>query len=85
MGIEYTLDYKIVSTEKATDEEIKSMCEGIYDDESVAKDIKLAYICDVEYTMNMTYLGESESEDDSFSLICYKKDGKWYVGGTMSE
>jgi hypothetical protein len=85
MGIEYTLDYKIVSVEEASTSEIKSMCEGIYDDESVAADIKSAYICDVEYTMNMTYLGESESEEDSFSLICYKKDGTWYVGGTMSE
>lgn len=83
MGIEYTMDYEITSTEKANKATIESMCEGLYGDEDVAKDVKSAYICEVDYTMEMSYLGETESQDDTMSLICYKKDGKWYVGGTV--
>ena len=41
------------------------------------------YICDVDYTMTINYLGETETEDDKMSLICYKKGGKWYIGGTV--
>ena len=26
---------------------------------------------------------ETETEDDKMSLICYKKGGKWYIGGTV--
>lgn len=33
--------------------------------------------------MTINYLGEKETEDDKMSLICYKKGGKWYLGGTV--
>lgn len=33
--------------------------------------------------MTINYLGETETEDDKMSLICYKKGGKWYIGGTV--
>ena len=54
------------------------MCEGLYGDTSVASKVRCAYICDVDYTMTINYLGEKETEDDKMSLICYKKGGKWY-------
>ena len=28
-------------------------------------------------------LNMAETEDDKMSLICYKKGGKWYIGGTV--
>lgn len=83
MDIEYSVDYKITSTEKANRATIKNMCEGIYNDESVAGKVKCAYICDVDYSITMSYLGETETQDDKMSLICYKKGGKWYIGGTV--
>lgn len=83
MGIDYSVDYKITSTEKANRATIKNMCEGIYNDESVAGKVKCAYICDVDYSITMSYLGETETQDDKMSLICYKKGGKWYIGGTV--
>jgi hypothetical protein len=85
MGIEYTLDYNIASIEAAADGDISNMCEELYGEEVTSKDIKSAYICDVEYTMSMTFLEQTETEDDNLKLICYKKDGKWYVGGSVSE
>lgn len=51
------------------------MCEGLYGDTSVASKVRCAYICDVDYTMTINYLGETETEDDKMSLICYKKGG----------
>jgi len=83
MGIEYTVDYKITSTEKANRATIKNMCESLYGDASAASKVKCAYICDVDYSMTMSYLGETQTEDDKMSLICYKKGGKWYIGGTV--
>ena len=83
MGVEYSIDYKITSTEKANRATIKHMCEGLYGDTSVASKVRCAYICDVDYTMTINYLGETETEDDKMSLICYKKGGKWYIGGTV--
>ena len=83
MGVEYSIDYKITSTEKANRATIKNMCEGLYGDTSVASKVRCAYICDVDYTMTINYLGEKETEDDKMSLICYKKGGKWYLGGTV--
>lgn len=83
MGIDYSVDYKITSTEKANRATIKNMCEGIYNDGSVASKVKCAYICDVDYSITMSYLGETETQDDKMSLICYKKGGKWYIGGTV--
>ena len=81
--VEYSIDYKITSTEKANRATIKNMCEGLYGDTSVASKVRCAYICDVDYTMTINYLGETETEDDKMSLICYKKGGKWYIGGTV--
>ena len=83
MGVEYTIDYKITSSQKADEEDIKDVCETLYNDASEAGKINCAYICDVDYTMTINYLGETETEDDKMSLICYKKGGKWYIGGTV--
>ena len=83
MGVEYSIDYKITSTEKANRATIKNMCEGLFCYSSVASKVRCAYICDVDYTMTINYLGEKETEDDKMSLICYKKGGKWYLGGTV--
>ena len=83
VGMNGSIDYKITSTEKANRATIKNMCEGLYGDTSVASKVRCAYICDVDYTMTINYLGETETEDDKMSLICYKKGGKWYIGGTV--
>lgn len=83
MGIEYSIDYSISSTEKANRATINNMCDELYNGDS--SDVSKAYICDVDYTMNMSYLGETESESDTMSLICYKKDGEWYIGGTVED
>lgn len=83
MGVEYTVDYEILSTEKASSSEIKSMCAGLYGDAGLSSEVKKAYICEVEMTIEVSYFGESESETETQNLICYKKDGNWYIGGTM--
>lgn len=83
LGMEYTLDYDITKTEKASSGAIKSMCGSLYDDAGVAKKIKKAYICSVDCTMTMSYLEETETQEQHMDLICYKKDGEWYVGGYM--
>lgn len=83
LGVDYTMDYEITKTEKTSDGMIKSMCGSIYGDAGVAKKIKSAYTLSVTYTMDMSYMGESESQSDSMELVCYKKDGKWYIGGYM--
>ncbi len=83
LGIEYTIDYDITNTEKASEGTIKNMCGSLYNDTSVAKDIKMAYICSVDCTMTMSYMGETETQDEDMDLICYKKDGEWYIGGYM--
>lgn len=85
MGMEYSIDYEILETQKASDSLVEDMCEGIYDDEKVADDISKAYVSQVEYTIGVTYLGVTQSQDDTIYLICYKKDGEWYLGGTVDE
>ena len=77
-GIEYTIDYSIKSTEKASEEIIEDMCEKLYGSNDVG--VTEAYICEVYYSMTMEYLDETETENNTMCLICYKKDGKWYLG-----
>ena len=83
MGVEYTIDYKITSSKKADEEDIKDVCETLYNDASEADKINCAYICDVDFSITMSYLGETETGDNKMSLICYEKEGKWYIGGTV--
>ena len=79
-GIEMSIDYDIKSQEKVDSDFIEEMSEEIYGDSDVG--IKKAYIYEVEYTMTMTYDGETESEEDTMYLVAYKLDGEWYLGGT---
>lgn len=81
LGMEYTVDYTINSTEKASEGLVKSMCGNLYNDASKAKKVKKAYVCDITLTINMSYLGESESQTQDQKLICYKMGNKWYIGG----
>ena len=81
MGVEYSIDYKITSTEKANRATIKNMCEGLYGDTSVASKVRCAYICDVDYTMTINYLGETETEDVTDLLqegrkMVYRRNGR---------
>ena len=57
MGVEYTRDYKITSSKKADEEDIKDVCETLYNDASEADKINCAYICDVDFSITMSYLG----------------------------
>lgn len=83
MGIDYKIDYTILDSRKASESEIKSMCAGIFGDAGKSKDIKRAYIYKVEMVINVSYLGQSESSSETSNLICYERDGHYYIGGMM--
>ncbi len=84
-GMEYAVDYEIVGTEKASDSLIEEMCESLYDDADVADDVSKAYVTEVNYTATITFYGETKSDEQTIYLICYKKDGEWYLGGSAEE
>ncbi len=84
-GMEYSVDYEILETKKASDDIIEEMCDSLYGDDDVADDISKAYVSKVEYSVTASYLGETQTEEDTMYLVCYKKDGEWYLGGTVEE
>ncbi len=81
MGVEYTIEYSILSHEKASESEIKGMCASAYGDAGMSKEVKRAYIFEVEMTMEASYLGQTENSTETQDMICYEKDGHYYIGG----
>ncbi len=80
MGIELEITYEIGDAEKGDKTLIQSIKDELYDGEDVK--ISAAYVYDCTVNVKASYMGESQDEDEDMQLVAYKKDGKWYVGGT---
>lgn len=80
MGIELEITYEIGDAEKGDKTLIQSIKDELYDGEDVK--ISAAYVYDCTVNVKASYMGESQDEDETMALVAYKKDGKWYVGGT---
>lgn len=80
MGVDIEITYTVGDAEKGDDELIQSIKEELYDGEDVK--ISTAYVYDCTLNIKASYLGETQDEDQDMPLVAYKKDGKWYVGGT---
>ncbi len=79
-----TSDYKIIETVKASDSTIEEMCEDLYEDKDVVDDISQAYVSEVEYSITFSVLGLEIPLEGNIYIICYKKNGEWYLGGTYN-
>lgn len=80
MGIELEITYDIGDAKKGDKTLIESIKDELYDGEDVK--ISEAYVYDCTVNVKASYMGESQDEDENMQLVAYKKDGKWYVGGT---
>lgn len=78
-GADINIDYTIVDREKAPDSHIKEMCEDLYGDAGMSKKIGRAYYFEVEATMSVSFMGESQSDTQTMYMLCYEKGGKYYI------
>ena len=82
-GIEYTLDYTTGEGYEASSSTIESVSSALYNKSADKAGIKKGYIVPVNGTIMLTYEGQSSPYDLDLEIICYEKDGEWFLGGTV--
>lgn len=45
--------------------------------------MKKGYVVPVRGTIMLTYDGQTSPYEMDMDIICYEKDGEWYLGGTV--
>lgn len=77
LGMTIEMDYTIGDYKKLSKDQREAYMPGFDDD--YLKKVHVAILCDVSYTMSVSYAGMSESQDDEQQMILYKYGGDWYM------
>lgn len=83
-GITYTVDYTIGEGREADGDELEAMCSAIYDSTASKADVEKGYVIPVDGAIILSYDGQKSTYDLDMDIICYEKDGEWYLGGTLA-
>lgn len=84
-GIKYTLSYTMDEGREAVTREIESVSNGVYGKSSNKSGIKKGYVIKVDGTIELTYNDQTSPYAIDMDIICYEKDGKWYLGGALQD
>ena len=84
-GIQYTLEYTVGESYEASSTIIESVSSALYNKSAANAGIKKGYIVPVKGTMMLTYGEQSSPYDLNLDIICYEKDGEWFLGGTLDK
>lgn len=82
-GIEYSVDYTIGDISKADSSNLEAVGSTVYGESADKAGISKGYVVPVSGSIMMTYQGQSSPYDLNMEIICYEKDGEWYLGGTI--
>lgn len=82
-NIKYSVDYIMEEGYEAADSDIEAVSNTIYGKDAKTSNITKGYVVPVTGTINMTYQGQTSPYDLDMDIICYEKDGNWYLGGTV--
>ena len=82
-GIQYTLEYTTDEGRETSSRELAAVSQALYSKSADKAGVKRGYVVPVKGTIMLTYDGQTSPYDMDMDIICYEKDGEWYLGGTM--
>ena len=71
-GIQYTLEYTTAEGREASPKELDAVSQALYSKTADKAGVKM-----------LTYDGQTSPYEMDMDIICYEKDGEWYLGGTV--
>lgn len=82
-NIEYTVSYTMGDGHVAEYGDLAAVSSTVYGKTQKEAGISKGYVIPVTGTIMMTFQGQTSPYDLDMDIICYEKDGEWYLGGTV--
>ena len=82
-NIEYTVSYTMGDGHVAESGDLAAVRSTVYGKNQKEAGISKGYVIPVTGTIMMTFQGQTSPYDLDMDIICYEKDGEWYLGGTV--
>ena len=81
--IEYTVSYTMGDGHVAESSDLAAVSSTVYGKTQKEAGISKGYVIPVTGKIMMTFQGQTSPYDLDMDIICYEKDGDWYLGGTV--
>lgn len=81
----YTVDYSMGDGYKADSSNLEAVSNTLYSKSAKSAGVVKGYVIPVSITMNLSYKGTTTPNSVNLNIICYEKDGEWYLGGTIED
>ena len=82
-NIEYTVSYTMGDGHGAESCDLAAVSSTVYGKTQKEAGISKGYVIPVTGKIMMTFQGQTSPYDLDMDIICYEKDGEWYLGGTV--
>lgn len=82
-NIEYTVSYTMGDGHVAESGDLVAVSSTVYGKTQKEAGISKGYVIPVTGKIMMTFQGQTSPYDLDMDIICYEKDGEWYLGGTV--
>ena len=82
-NIEYTVSYTMGDGHVAESGDLAAVSSTVYGKAQKEAGISKGYVIPATGTIMMTFQGQTSPYDLDMDIICYEKDGEWYLGGTV--
>ena len=82
-NIEYTVSYTMGDGHVAESRDLAAVSSTVYGKTQKEAGISKGYVIPVTGKIMMTFQGQTSPYDLDMDIICYEKDGEWYLGGTV--
>lgn len=82
-NIEYTVSYTMGDGHVAESSDLAAVSSTVYGKTQKEAGISKGYVIPVTGKIMMTFQGQTSPYDLDMDIICYEKDGEWYLGGTV--
>ena len=82
-NIEYTVSYTMGDGPVAESRDLAAVSSTVYGKAQKEAGISKGYVIPVTGKIMMTFQGQTSPYDLDMDIICYEKDGEWYLGGTV--
>lgn len=82
-NIEYTVSYTMGDGHVAESGDLAAVSSTVYGKTQKEAGISKGYVIPVTGKIMMTFQGQTSPYDLDMDIICYEKDGEWYLGGTV--
>lgn len=84
-GLTYTVEYAMGEGYVAESDDLEAVSSTIYSAGAEKAGVDRGYVVPVTGTILLNYGGETTPYEIDMDIICYEKDGEWYLGGTIED